>query len=143
MLRQEPGGRACTARSPIFSGRVQLLVVNHCPLAHFANDTTKIYNEIMTEAQKQRLEQQLWNIANELRGKMDADEFRDYILGSIFLQIPIGKTAPPGRSQCHGHRAASTIQPFVRRAARASNWSAGCRRFSATDMSSAFSVGST
>lgn len=40
----------------------------------------------MTEAQKQRLEQQLWNIANELRGKMDADEFRDYILGFIFFK---------------------------------------------------------
>lgn len=40
----------------------------------------------MTEAQKQRLEQQLWNIANELRGKMDADEFRDYILGFIFYK---------------------------------------------------------
>jgi len=26
-----------------------------------------------------QLEQQLWNIANTLRGKMDADEFRDYI----------------------------------------------------------------
>ena len=30
-----------------------------------------------------QLEQQLWNIANTLRGKMDADEFRDYILGFI------------------------------------------------------------
>lgn len=40
----------------------------------------------MTEAQKQRLERQLWNIANELRGKMDADEFRDYILGFIFYK---------------------------------------------------------
>jgi type I restriction enzyme M protein len=40
----------------------------------------------MTEAQKQRLETQLWNIANELRGKMDADEFRDYILGFIFYK---------------------------------------------------------
>ena len=37
-------------------------------------------------AQKQKLEQQLWNIANELRGKMDADEFRDYILGFIFYK---------------------------------------------------------
>jgi len=37
----------------------------------------------MTEAQKQKLEQQLWKIANELRGKMGADEFRDYILGFI------------------------------------------------------------
>ena len=38
----------------------------------------------MSESQKKALEQQLWNIANELRGKMDADEFRDYILGFIF-----------------------------------------------------------
>ena len=40
----------------------------------------------MTEQQKQALERQLWNIANELRGKMDADEFRDYILGFIFYK---------------------------------------------------------
>ena len=40
----------------------------------------------MTESNKQNLEQQLWNIANELRGKMGADEFRDYILGFIFYK---------------------------------------------------------
>ncbi len=40
----------------------------------------------MTEEQKKKLEQQLWNIANELRGKMAADEFRDYILGFIFFK---------------------------------------------------------
>ena len=39
----------------------------------------------MTE-QKAKLEQQLWNIANTLRGKMDADDFRDYILGFIFYK---------------------------------------------------------
>ena len=38
-------------------------------------------------AQKQKLEQQLWNIANTLRGKMGADEFRDYILGFIFYKF--------------------------------------------------------
>lgn len=38
----------------------------------------------MTE--KQKLEQQLWNIANTLRGKMGADDFRDYILGFIFYK---------------------------------------------------------
>ena len=38
----------------------------------------------MTE--KQHLEQQLWNIANTLRGKMDADDFKDYILGFIFYK---------------------------------------------------------
>jgi len=40
----------------------------------------------MTEAQKQLLEKQLWNIADELRWKMSADEFRDYILGFIFYK---------------------------------------------------------
>ncbi|SEL89322.1 type I restriction-modification system subunit M [Parapedobacter koreensis] len=40
----------------------------------------------MSEAQKKILEQQLWNIANTLRGKMNADEFRDYILGFIFYK---------------------------------------------------------
>ncbi len=40
----------------------------------------------MTEDQKKKLERQLWNIANELRGKMAADEFRDYILGFIFYK---------------------------------------------------------
>jgi len=40
----------------------------------------------MSESQKKELEQQLWNIANTLRGKMDADEFRDYILGFIFYK---------------------------------------------------------
>jgi len=40
----------------------------------------------MGEEQKKILEQQLWNIANALRGKMDPDEFRDYILGSIFYK---------------------------------------------------------
>ena len=39
----------------------------------------------MTE-EKRNLEQQLWNIANDLRGNMGADEFRDYILGFIFYK---------------------------------------------------------
>jgi type I restriction enzyme M protein len=40
----------------------------------------------MSTEQKAKLEQQLWNIANTLRGKMDADDFRDYILGFIFYK---------------------------------------------------------
>ena len=40
----------------------------------------------MTLEQKQQLKKQLWGIANELRGKMDADEFRDYILGFVFYK---------------------------------------------------------
>jgi type I restriction enzyme M protein len=40
----------------------------------------------MSDEQRRALEQQLWNIANTLRGKMDADEFRDYILGFVFYK---------------------------------------------------------
>jgi len=40
----------------------------------------------MSDDQKKQLQTQLWNIANELRGKMNADEFRDYILGFIFYK---------------------------------------------------------
>lgn len=39
----------------------------------------------MSEDQQQ-LHQTLWNIANDLRGNMDADDFRDYILGFIFYK---------------------------------------------------------
>ena len=40
----------------------------------------------MADDKKQQLEQQLWKIADTLRGKMDADDFRDYILGFIFYK---------------------------------------------------------
>jgi len=40
----------------------------------------------VSDDQKKQLQTQLWNIANELRGKMNADEFRDYILGFIFYK---------------------------------------------------------
>jgi len=40
----------------------------------------------MSEEQRKQLQTQLWNIANTLRGKMGADEFRDYILGFIFYK---------------------------------------------------------
>lgn len=40
----------------------------------------------MSDEQKRILQQQLWNIADTLRGRMDADEFRDYILGFIFYK---------------------------------------------------------
>ena len=33
-----------------------------------------------------QLEQQLWKIANTLRGSMDANDFKDYILGFIFYK---------------------------------------------------------
>lgn len=40
----------------------------------------------MSEDQKKMLESQLWGIANLLRGKISADDYRDYILGFIFYK---------------------------------------------------------
>ena len=40
----------------------------------------------MSEAQKRQLDAQLWGIANLLRGKVDPDDYRDYILGFIFYK---------------------------------------------------------
>ncbi len=40
----------------------------------------------MSEDQKKLLESKLWNIADLLRGKMDADDYRNYILGFIFFK---------------------------------------------------------
>ncbi len=56
----------------------------------------------MSEEQKKQLEQQLWNIANTLRGKMDADEFRDYILGFIFYKYLSDKQLQYANEQLEG-----------------------------------------
>lgn len=40
----------------------------------------------MSDEQKKQLEQQLWAIANILRGKISANQFQDYILGFIFYK---------------------------------------------------------
>ena len=38
------------------------------------------------QAQADELSQKLWAIANDLRGQMDASEFKNYILGVIFYR---------------------------------------------------------
>ena len=40
----------------------------------------------MSEEQRRQLDAQLWGIANLLRGKVDPDDYRDYILGFIFYK---------------------------------------------------------
>ena len=40
----------------------------------------------MSEEQKRLLEQSLWAIADLLRGRMNADEYKNYVLGFIFLK---------------------------------------------------------
>ena len=40
----------------------------------------------MTEHDKQKLGSTLWAIADQLRGAMNADDFRDYMLAFLFLR---------------------------------------------------------
>ena len=40
----------------------------------------------MTEFEKQRLGKTLWAIADQLRGAMNADDVRDYMLAFLFLR---------------------------------------------------------
>jgi len=40
----------------------------------------------MTEQNQTQLGKTLWNIADQLRGAMDADDFRDYMLSFLFLR---------------------------------------------------------
>ena len=44
------------------------------------------------QRQSQELATQLWAIANELRGSMDASKFKNYILGVIFYRYLSEKT---------------------------------------------------
>ncbi len=45
----------------------------------------------MTAEEKKSLEKQLWGVANTLRGKINADEYKNYILGFIFYRYLSGK----------------------------------------------------
>lgn len=40
----------------------------------------------MNESKQKQLNQTLWSIADQLRGAMDADDFRDYMLSFLFLR---------------------------------------------------------
>jgi len=40
----------------------------------------------MTERNQKQLGNTLWNIADQLRGAMNADDFRDYMLSFLFLR---------------------------------------------------------
>ena len=44
------------------------------------------------KVQQAELHKKLWAIANDLRGTMDASEFRNYILGLIFYRYLSEKT---------------------------------------------------
>jgi len=40
----------------------------------------------MTDTNQKKLGSTLWSIADQLRGAMDADDFRDYMLSFLFLR---------------------------------------------------------
>ena len=40
----------------------------------------------MTDLERQKLGKTLWAIADQLRGAMNADDFRDYMLAFLFLR---------------------------------------------------------
>ena len=40
----------------------------------------------MTHKEQQQLGKTLWDIADQLRGAMNADDFRDYMLSFLFLR---------------------------------------------------------
>ena len=40
----------------------------------------------MNDTNRKQLGQTLWAIADQLRGAMDADDFRDYMLSFLFLR---------------------------------------------------------
>lgn len=44
----------------------------------------------MTENDQKQLGKTLWNIADQLRGAMNADDFRDYMLSFLFLRYLSG-----------------------------------------------------
>jgi type I restriction enzyme M protein len=53
----------------------------------------------MTELEKQQLGRTLWAIADQLRGSMNADDFRDYMLAFLFLRYLSGNYEAAARKE--------------------------------------------
>jgi len=58
--------------------------LNYHPIALKAHISSR--NPIMTDTNQKQLGNTLWSIADQLRGAMDADDFRDYMLSFLFLR---------------------------------------------------------
>jgi site-specific DNA-methyltransferase, hsdM subunit len=52
----------------------------------------KIKNQQEKKMNKQQLAAKIWQSANKMRSKIEANEYKDYILGFIFLQIFVRQT---------------------------------------------------
>ncbi len=79
----------------------------------------------MTEQNQKQLGNTLWAIADQLRGAMDADDFRDYMLSFLFLRYlsdnyeaaakkELGSDYPQvekkGRQQCAPRAAGAVVR---------------------------------
>ena len=40
-----------------------------------------------SEEQRRKLQAEIWNIANKVRGAVDGWDFKQYVLGSLFLRF--------------------------------------------------------
>jgi type I restriction enzyme M protein len=74
----------------------------------------------MTESEQKQLGKTLWNIADQLRGAMNADDFRDYMLAFLFLRYlsdnyeasakrELGKDYPPPHAITNGGRSPLSV----------------------------------
>jgi type I restriction enzyme M protein len=75
----------------------------------------------MTEQSQKKLGNTLWAIADQLRGAMDADDFRDYMLSFLFLRYLSDNYEVAAKKELgsdYPHQAAQ------RRAHRHSDWPA-------------------
>lgn len=68
-----------------------------CPLGLNINT-----NVAMSEDLKKQMEQKLWEVANSLRSKINADEYRNYILGFIFYKYLSDKQLDFANEQLEG-----------------------------------------
>src|ERR1700685_451891 len=73
----------------------------------------------MTELDQKQLGRTLWNIADQLRGAMNADDFRDYMLAFLFLRYL------SDNYEAAAARELGLIPPRCRAMIAACRWSSG------------------
>nr|WP_202882169.1 type I restriction-modification system subunit M N-terminal domain-containing protein [Candidatus Manganitrophus noduliformans] len=76
----------------------------------------------MTKEERNQLGKTLWDIADQLRGAMNADDFRDYMLSFLFCDI-----SPTITNRQRGRSWEGTI-PRLQKASGARRWRSGTNR---------------
>ena len=69
----------------------------------------------MTEQDQKQLGTTLWGIADQLRGAMNADDFRDYMLSFLFLRYLSTTTRLPRKKNWDRITRTSKASPTPRR----------------------------